>query len=215
MMTQTTDRPRLRAPSKRSLATKTRILDSAERLFAARGFDGASIRDIAKDARVQGALVAHHGGSKEELFYKVVARRAEELAALRIAALNAALAQGTPSLRDVLRSFVQPLFDKVQGGDAAWAAYGRLIAFVSADERWRDLARDCFDPTARVFIATIGGMIPKARPEAVAARFVFMVSASLSIITSTWRVQTLSQEGATYDLVEDLLNFATAGFEAL
>ena len=70
---------RQRAPSKRSLATRERIFDAAEQLFAERGFEGATIRDIARLAGVQGALVNHHGGSKEVLFATIVARRADEL----------------------------------------------------------------------------------------------------------------------------------------
>jgi len=41
-------------------------MDAAEQLFSERGFDGASIRDIALRACVPGALVHHHGGSKED-----------------------------------------------------------------------------------------------------------------------------------------------------
>src|SRR5262245_20187224 len=37
------------------------------RLFTERGMDGATIRDIAKEAGVSGGLVRHHFGSKDEL----------------------------------------------------------------------------------------------------------------------------------------------------
>lgn len=47
---QATDKRRKRAPSKRSLATRERVLDAAELVFAHRGFDGATIRDIAAEA---------------------------------------------------------------------------------------------------------------------------------------------------------------------
>ena len=77
-MTETDIAPpkRKRAPSKRSLETRARILDAAERLFAQGGFDGASMRDIAMAADVPVALVNFHGGAKEALFETVVARRA-------------------------------------------------------------------------------------------------------------------------------------------
>jgi AcrR family transcriptional regulator len=54
--------------------TRRRILDAAERLFIARGFDGVSIRDIAVAARVGTSLVMHHGGSKVELWSLVKER---------------------------------------------------------------------------------------------------------------------------------------------
>jgi len=126
---------RQRAPGKRSLATRDRIFDAAEQLFSARGFDGASVRDIARAAGVQTALVNHHGGSKETLFATVVARRAGELSQLRLAALAAAKLSGPLCLRDVLTCFIAPFLEKVLAGGQAWPAYGRLIAHVSSDPR--------------------------------------------------------------------------------
>jgi AcrR family transcriptional regulator len=54
-------------PAQSDLTARARIRDAALRLFAERGIDGASIRDIAKDAGVSGGLVRHHFGSKEGL----------------------------------------------------------------------------------------------------------------------------------------------------
>jgi AcrR family transcriptional regulator len=47
---------------------KGAILEAAQRLFAAEGYDGASIRAVAEDARVDPALVMHYFSSKEGLF---------------------------------------------------------------------------------------------------------------------------------------------------
>ncbi|MFW5785727.1 MAG: TetR family transcriptional regulator [bacterium] len=43
---------------------KTRILDAARELFAANGFDGNGIRDIAREARVSVSMVSYHYGGK-------------------------------------------------------------------------------------------------------------------------------------------------------
>ena len=56
---------------------RTRILLSAARAFAASGFKGASLRDIAADAEVSLTLVDHHFGSKEQLLEAVVANHHE------------------------------------------------------------------------------------------------------------------------------------------
>ena len=42
-------------------------MDVAERLFAAQGFDGTSVRDIAHDAGVNVAMISYYFGSKEKL----------------------------------------------------------------------------------------------------------------------------------------------------
>jgi len=99
------EKKRQRAPSKRALETRARILDAAELLFAERGFDGASIRDIATAAGAPVGLVHHHGEGKEELFRQVVARRADELSSLRLAALEGCKAKGQADLTALLRCF--------------------------------------------------------------------------------------------------------------
>lgn len=43
------------------------ILHTAERLFAEKGFDGTSIRDIAKEANVNIAMISYYFGSKEKM----------------------------------------------------------------------------------------------------------------------------------------------------
>jgi len=52
--------------------TRQAVLDAARQLFAERGYDGASVRDIAGAAGVDPALVHHYFGSKQELFLTVL-----------------------------------------------------------------------------------------------------------------------------------------------
>jgi AcrR family transcriptional regulator len=49
-------------------ATRSRILAAARESFSERGFDGASIRDVARRASVDPALVHHYFGTKQRLF---------------------------------------------------------------------------------------------------------------------------------------------------
>ena len=48
--------------------TRQSILDAARAVFAERGFDKASIRAIAGEAKVDPALIHHYFGTKEKLF---------------------------------------------------------------------------------------------------------------------------------------------------
>jgi len=43
------------------------IIETAERLFAERGFDGTSVRDIADEAGVNVAMISYYFGSKEKM----------------------------------------------------------------------------------------------------------------------------------------------------
>lgn len=215
-------RPRQRAPSQRSLATRSRILDAAETVFASKGFDGATIRDIAAIAGEPTSLVHHHGGGKEQLFRQTIARRADDLAEARLAALGAAKkaageGAGAPALDAVIGAFVRPFF-QLAGADDQWRAYARLVAHVSADARWRDLAAAYFDPTAVIFMDEIAAAAPGCSRRAVATGFIFSVSAMLALLTAQWRIEALgggAPDAAEIDAdVERLIAHCTAGILA-
>lgn len=48
------------------------ILEVAETLFAQKGFDGTSIRDISKEAKINIAMVSYYFGSKEKLLQSLI-----------------------------------------------------------------------------------------------------------------------------------------------
>src|SRR6516225_2469216 len=56
--------------------TRTRLLDAAEQLFAERGLDAVSVRDITELADANTAAIHYHFGSKQDLIAAVLARRA-------------------------------------------------------------------------------------------------------------------------------------------
>ncbi len=55
------------------------ILEVAELLFAEKGFDGTSIRNIAKEAKINIAMVSYYFGSKERLLESLIFYRTSDL----------------------------------------------------------------------------------------------------------------------------------------
>jgi AcrR family transcriptional regulator len=55
------------------------ILQVAERLFAEKGFDGTSIRDISKEAKINIAMVSYYFGSKERMLEALIYFRTSDL----------------------------------------------------------------------------------------------------------------------------------------
>jgi AcrR family transcriptional regulator len=55
------------------------ILEVAETLFAEKGFDGTSIRNIAKEAKINIAMVSYYFGSKERLLESLILYRTSDL----------------------------------------------------------------------------------------------------------------------------------------
>ena len=71
-----------KADDKSRIGTKERILQSARQVFAERGFDGASTRDIAAGASVNISSLHYHWDSKERLYRAVFADIYRELVGL-------------------------------------------------------------------------------------------------------------------------------------
>jgi AcrR family transcriptional regulator len=211
---QDIDAKRQRAPSKRALATRKRVLDAAERVFAQRGFDGATIRDIAAEAGEPVGTIHHHGGGKEVLFHRTVARRAETLSQARLAELERLKSGDEVTLEALIAAFVRPIFD-LSRSDTRWRDYARLVAYVSADERWREVSAACFDPTAKVFLAELVSHMPGRPRSALAEGFVFTVSAMLALLTSGGRIADLGGGAReTEAQIAHLVGFCSAGLHA-
>lgn len=55
------------------------ILQVAEKLFAEKGFDGTSIRDISKEAKINIAMVSYYFGSKEKMLEALILSRSGDM----------------------------------------------------------------------------------------------------------------------------------------
>lgn len=67
------------------------ILHVAEKLFAEKGFDGTSIRNIAKEAGINIAMVSYYFGSKEKMLEALILSRTSDLKIQLESLLNEAL----------------------------------------------------------------------------------------------------------------------------
>lgn len=97
---------------KNKQTTRDRILDAAERVFADKGLDGSSVRDITTAANVNLAAVNYHFGSKTGLIEAVFSRHLGPMNSARLALLDGVEEQagaGTPSIESVLDAFIRPV----------------------------------------------------------------------------------------------------------
>jgi len=65
--------------SELSKNTEQKIIAVAKELFAKNGFEGASIREICKQAGVNISLISYYFGGKKELYEKIVANIVEKI----------------------------------------------------------------------------------------------------------------------------------------
>jgi len=94
------------------MSTKNKILDAADVLFADKGFNGTSLREITSQANVNLAAVNYHFGSKKELIKAVMSRYMNELSPQLESALSSICqADEKPTLHDVFAAFIEPLLN--------------------------------------------------------------------------------------------------------
>jgi AcrR family transcriptional regulator len=142
---------------------RARLLDSAERLFAERGFGPASVRDITSAAGCNIAAVNYYFKGKDGLYQEVFRRRLAALRENRIASIRRALEgrNGSVALEDVLRTFADAFVEPfVSGGEARY-----LLTLISREMIEPHLPREMFrrelaDPVREVTREALARIVP-------------------------------------------------------
>jgi AcrR family transcriptional regulator len=89
-------------------STPERLIATAERLFAERGIEAVSLRDITAAAGANTAAVHYHFGSKDELVRAILEHRAAEIGKRRDVYLTQIEQSRKPTLRQVVSALVLP-----------------------------------------------------------------------------------------------------------
>jgi AcrR family transcriptional regulator len=162
------------------LTARAQIRDRALELFAARGPDAVTVRDIAAAAGVSAALVLHHYGSKQMLREAVDAHVAglfdEMLSAIAIdpSPLTAGAAQSASMLADLMLAHLPT--------DSPIPAYLRRL-LLSGDEPGRQLFRRWFAASlAMTDQLTAAGILRPTGDPAVRTAFLMINDLALVLL---------------------------------
>jgi len=138
--------------------TKARLVAAAEHLFATRGIDAVSLREINRAAGARNAIaVQYHFDDRAGVLRAILQKHAPDIEARRHAMLDQFEAEGRPNLRGLAACLVRPSAAKLAdpaGGPDYLQIYAELLnrpkPMVSAGEagedprdsisRWRELA---------------------------------------------------------------------------
>lgn len=202
--------------------TRERILDAAERVFAYKGYDGTTLRDVAAEAEVQLANIAHHFGPKESLFEKVIERRATVMGELRLSALQRykSEARGGPiPLEQLIEGYVWPFIERSSRHGEGWKNYAQLVARLANSLRWGSIISKHYDSVAQQYIQEIIKTLPHASTAAIYNCFHFTVGTMLVACAESGRIERLSKGTVrSRDLermFDDMLPFLKGGFMAI
>lgn len=112
------------------VATKQRLIEAAEALFADEGFDRVSVRDITTKAGANVAAVNYHFGSREGLVAIVLARYLSPVNEERLARLDVLERKvgGRPlPLEEILDAFARPFATQVRRSELSEKLFFKLM----------------------------------------------------------------------------------------
>jgi len=110
--------------------TKLALIEAASILFANKGFEVVSVREITGLAKANVASVKYHFGSREGLIDAVVARMATPVNEERLSRLDELEER---SVRTLLTAFFEPLFSQIQSSPLSEKLFVKLMGRVVGD----------------------------------------------------------------------------------
>ncbi|GMT46982.1 MAG: TetR family transcriptional regulator [bacterium] len=203
--------------------TKERILDSAEYLFARKGFHNTSLRAITGRAGVNLAAVNYHFGSKEALLEAVFERRLVPLNKVRRENLEivreTARQEGrVPGVEESLRAFIEPTLAFPKSGPGAEdfiILVGRAMS--DPDDTVRDVFIRYIAPLFYLLFDILREALPELSTDILFWRLQFAIGAMGHAICMAGKSYALP-EGVTpvsdvESLTAMLLDFVATGME--
>jgi AcrR family transcriptional regulator len=212
---------RTRIADHEALETKERILSAAEKLFAERGYDATSVRDITSEAECNVAAVNYHFGGKENLYVETFRGLLGELRDRRIQRIRTDMeAAGDAAtlelfLEFMANAFLEPLVEEDRGR--------LLLAFVWREMLDRHVPLEVFlgefvRPLMQGALEHLGRVGPPLEP--MTARL--CVLSLIGQLLFTLKARHVFLEGASTQFVPETLNehishilrFSAAGIRA-
>lgn len=166
----------------KALDTKAALLDAAGELFAASGFDGASVRAIAERAGTNVASVNYHFGSKENLYAEVLRRvvfavRGADVEEFLQPPERIATPEGAATvIREMVRARFASYFSH---SNPPW--YRRLLmrSLIEPSTVLQDLVRQVFAPEHAALSRVLRGVNPALTEEQVSL-FAFTMTGQIA-----------------------------------
>ncbi len=204
------------------LDTKTKILKSAEELFAVDGFHHTSLRAITAKAGVNLAAVNYHFGSKEALLEAIFDLHLVPLNAIRTkrmqeVAERSAASGARPGVEEVLRCFTEPtlaLLHRDSGSGYFRILVGRALS--DPDQTVRQLFLGKVSGVLELLLNLLCQALPDRSRESVALRLQFALGAMSHTLTFQHQGRILGsveKSKSIDEIIELLTDFIVKGME--
>lgn len=205
--------------------TRARIIDVAEQLFAAHGYNGVSLRSITAAAGANMAAVHYYFRNKEGLLSAIFETRAGAMNAERRALLQACKADGGQAVapvRQILAAFLGPGIR--MGQTAQGATFNRLSALCSVepDLAVKNIVFGVHDEVAKTFVDLLAQACPHLSQDELYLRLQCVFGSMMYVRADNGRVgrllnPVLQDQAGTCDAdqtLDRMLDFLAAGLSA-
>jgi AcrR family transcriptional regulator len=202
------------------VATKQRLIEAAEALFADEGFDRVSVRDITTKAAANVAAVNYHFGSREGLVAVVMARYINPVSEERLARLEALerRAAGKPlAVEEILDAFIRPFATQVRRSELSEKLFFKLMGRMFGQQGCElpPVVESLFVTMAGRFHKAFAKALPGLAAEEIWWRMHLMSGSMIHTMAHSEIVQRLSGGESGNPTVEQTLSrfirFAAAG----
>jgi AcrR family transcriptional regulator len=202
--------------------TRERLLDAAEDLFAAKGFEAVSLREITNTAAANVAAVNYHFGSKEKLITAVMMRHIIPINAKRMAMLAELSARNAkPTVREVVEAFMRPLVNHIQSQKPGKGLFAKFMGRLMGEEGACGLPEEAVPSFLETFEQVVKAL-QEAVPGLTAQRaylrlkFCFAVTADAMMQDAAFRQISGGKAGDLdfESLIEEVLMFCEGGLRA-
>jgi AcrR family transcriptional regulator len=211
----------------RNIDTRERILDAAERLFMAHGYEGTSMRQITGEAAVNLAAANYHFGSKESLMQEVFRRRLDWLNEERLRVLDEMerAAAGKPlKPSQIVDGFFGTLLRLADDDQRGGIVFLRLLGRTHTEpsEFIRTFLADEYAGVMERYQQALFRALPGVPRAEIVWRFHFMLGATSYAIAGTdalrlvadWKIEEADMVDRNDRLVPRLMSFLLGGLRA-
>lgn len=206
---------RKKTDTKQSTGTIERLLDAAERLFAAHGFHGVGMRQLAAEANVNLGAATYHFGSKENLFIETFMRRFRPMNAGRLRLLREAeVAGGNKPLpvETIVECMIRPPFESGLQHPAFHLLLARNLfqppPFLDAALH-KELA-----PNVEVFVQALREALPKLPEDLIHLRTMLGMGGLFMFSVRAGETPGMHSKKVHEPLLREMVRFISAGLSS-
>ena len=219
------DGGRARGTYKKTRLLREELLDAAEELFAERGFEKTSVRDITNHLGVRLAAVNYHFDSKLNLLIEMIHRRAGSLNHARQARLDSVeidTEKPYETVRALICAMWEPLLQYYLSGDSGWHYYCRYLArMIGADvPEFREILNREYNQVSQSFLQKLQLALPHCSEYELHCAHQFMIGSFTFVMSDNRRIDGISEGKFRSQDLESILtphffDYATAGILGL